>query len=248
MNIQPTSTLGEIAAQSLQAVRAFEKAGIDYCCGGRKSIQQACSEKGIPWEPLAAAIQAETAADTANDATRDWHREPMSALIRHILSTHHEYLKSELPRLSGELGRVQKAHPKHADIIAPLMEVYTALFAELDPHMAKEERVLFPHIERMEAAADSGQPFARPPFATFRNPIGMMESEHETAGQCLAEIRRLTADFTPPPDACATWRALYAGLAELEKDLHRHIHLENNILFPRALVLETRMAEELAAR
>ena len=242
--IQPTDTLSSIAAQFPCAIQVLEEAGVDYCCHGDRTVDQACREKGLQWETLAAAIQ--NVPTATQEPTVDWTREPLVALIRHILSTHHEFLKRGLPRLSEQLGRVQIAHPRDREMLQPLAQVFTGLFEELDQHMAKEERILFPFIDQMEAAIAQGKPPIQLPFGTMRNPIGMMEYEHESAGRALKEIRHLTSAFIPPPHACATYCALYEGLRELERDLHLHIHLENNILFPRALDLESR-AGSLAA-
>jgi regulator of cell morphogenesis and NO signaling len=235
-NLQPTQTLSEIAAQSPEAVRILEDRGIDYCCGGARSLAEACQEKGVDWTQVAQAIEAASA--RASVSHQDWTKATLATLIRHILTTHHQYLRDAFPRLSDRLARVQNAHVRDAAVLTPLGEVYGALREELEQHMWKEERILFPFVERMETAVNQGAPASRPPFGTFQNPIGVMQHEHEDAGRALTEIRRLTQDFTPPSHACDTYRALYTGLAELERDLHQHIHLENNILFPRALALE----------
>jgi regulator of cell morphogenesis and NO signaling len=240
MNIQPSQTLGEIAAQSAGAVRILEDHGIDYCCGGQRSFEAACREKGLDWQPIAQEIEA--AGQAAVAAQRGWNTEPLAALIQHILAVHHDYLRRELPRLAERLARVQKAHPQDAAVLTPLAEAYGALHEELDGHLPKEERILFPFVEQMEAAAAEHRPKIALPFGTFQNPIRVMGHEHDSAGHALAEIRRVTGNFTLPGHACDTYRALYAGLQELERDLHQHIHLENNILFPRALALEAQQA------
>lgn len=181
-------------------------------------------------------LGASAAAGTAPE--RDWNSERLSDLIEHILSKHHEFLRREFPRLAQELARVQGAHPGDQPVLQPLGEVYSALRDELDQHMMKEEHILFPFIQRMEADKEAQRRSMPPPFGTIQNPIRMMEYEHESAEHALAEIRRLTADFSPPEHACPAYRALWAGLAELEADLHQHIHLENDILFPRAVRME----------
>jgi regulator of cell morphogenesis and NO signaling len=242
MNIQPDQTLREIAAQSAGAIRILEDHGIDYCCGGQRSFREGCRDKGLDWQPLAQEIEASGQATAADQP--DWNTTPLSTLIRHILAVHHDYLRRELPRLADRMARVQKAHPQDAAVLAPLAEIYRALHEELDGHLPKEEQILFPFVEQMEASAANHRPGVTLPFGTFQNPIRVMEHEHDDAGHALAEIRRLTGDFSLPAHACDTYRALYAGLQELERDLHQHIHLENNILFPRALALEAQQLEK----
>jgi regulator of cell morphogenesis and NO signaling len=236
MSIQPSQTLGEIAAQSAGAVGILEDHGIDYCCGGQRSFKEACLEKGLDWQLIGQEI--EVAAQSRVPDQQDWNAAPLSRLIGHILAVHHAYLRRELPRLEERLARVQRAHPQDAQVLTPLAEAFRALYEELDGHMPKEEQILFPFIDRMETAATDHRPGIALPFGTFRNPIRVMEHEHDSAGRALAEIRRLTGNFSLPAHACDTYRALYVGLQELERDLHQHIHLENNILFPRALALE----------
>jgi regulator of cell morphogenesis and NO signaling len=235
MNIQPSQILREIAAQSTGAVRVLEGHGVDYCCGGQRSFEDACREKGLDSQLIAQQIEA--AGQTTAADQQDWNTAPISALIRHILAVHHDRIRQELPRLAERLARVREAHPQDTAVLTPLAEAYRVLHEELDGHLPKEERILFPFIEQMDAAAAEHRPWIAP-FGTFENPIRVMGHEHDNAGHALAEIRRLTSNFALPGHARETYRALYAGLQELERDLHQHIHLENNILFPRALALE----------
>jgi regulator of cell morphogenesis and NO signaling len=224
MNV--TQPVGQIAAESLAAVRVFEDHGIDYCCGGAKPLQEACAERGLDASALLAEVDQAKQSATAD---RDWSTAPAGELIQHILSTHHEYLRRELPRLAQRMDAVVKAHgDAHPRIVHPLAHTLAGLSAELEQHMRKEEMILFPFMERGGPA----------PFGSVANPIRVMEHEHDSAGQALAEMRRVTDGFTLPEGACNTFRALYAGLEELERDLHMHIHLENNILFPKALAAE----------
>lgn len=239
MVIQSSMTVGEIAAASPAAASVLERYGIDYCCGGARPFEDACRERGLP----AAAVQQDL--DRAVAATdvpeTDWNTAPLRDLIHHILATHHEYLKLELPQLGQRLVKVVRAHgDKDPATLGELEAVYEGLWRELDLHMHKEEMMLFPAIERYEAAANAGLPLPPSPFGTIGNPIAVMESEHDSAGDALRRIRELTHDFQPPAYACATYRALLEGLQSLEADLHTHIHLENNILFPRAIELERR--------
>jgi regulator of cell morphogenesis and NO signaling len=215
------TTVAEIAAGSLAAVRVFERLGIDYCCGGKRPLDAVCNEKGLSSEAVRNELDAAMASGTAD--ARDWSTAPLGELIDHIVSTHHEYLRREFPTLGARVEKVHRVYTGKglAEGVAGLPEVFGALRAELESHMMKEERILFPMI--------------RAEFPGAAQPIRVMEHEHEIAGQALAAIRQITHDYAVPEYACVTYRAMLAGLKELEEDLHLHIHLENNILFPRAL-------------
>lgn len=181
---------------------------------------------------------ANAAAALPKDA-RDWSAAPLRELIRHIVGTHHEYLKLELPRVGQRLRKVVEVHgEKDPAALHELETVYEALWQEMNLHMHKEEMMLFPAIERYESATQSGALLPPAPFGSIANPIAVMEAEHDSAGSALGRIRELTIDFQAPPYACSTYHALLDGLKALETDLHTHIHLENNILFPRVIALE----------
>jgi regulator of cell morphogenesis and NO signaling len=212
-------TVGEIAAELPASVRIFEKYDIDYCCGGRISLADACSRHGIA--PTRLIEELDAAQLPSSGAAPDWQTASLTDLIDHILTKHHAWLKSELPRLSRLQYKVTAAHgAAHGDSLVPQGETFEALRQELEAHMMKEEMVLFPMIR-----AGSG---------SVTNPIRVMEHEHDSAGLALDRMRAVTGNYALPADACNSYRALYAGLQELEADLHQHIHLENNILFPRA--------------
>ena len=235
MELYSNSKVGEIAAASMAAIQVFEDFGIDYCCGGEQSIAEACQSGGVDQEALLQAVR-----DTmipAPSGSRDWKTEPLSALIGHIVSVHHKYLKLELPRIQKRLEVVYAAHrERDGATLAPLPEILFLMKDELELHMHKEERMLFPAIEELERAAESGRlrPF---PFGSLANPIRVMLAEHESAGASLDRIRAITKNYELPSHACETYRALFKGFEALERDLHMHIHLENNILFPRAFAL-----------
>jgi regulator of cell morphogenesis and NO signaling len=233
----PTSSVGELARRNPRWIRVFEQHGIDYCCGGDRPLAEACRASGVDLGVLTHELEhAEHMPLHEEDV--DWSTLPLRALVRHILEKHHSYLRRELPRLGSLLEKVVDKHgPKNA-AFRELSSVFSALESELTSHMRKEETVLFPWVCGMEATRtiDSA------PYVTVRKPIHVMEDEHRFAGDALARIRWLTNDFVPPPDACPTMQALYAGLEELELDLHRHIHEENYILFPRAIELEGQLA------
>lgn len=229
-----TTTLGEMVAERPSRSRVFEQFGLDYCCGGGRPLAEACAQRGVELAAVQAALAAAETEAAPDD--RDWRTATLTELTEHIVVTHHAYLKRELPRLDGLVAKVASVHGERHDYLGAVLQTYRALAAELSQHMPKEEQILFPYM----AALDGPQaPFA--PFGTVRNPIGMMEHEHENAGAALAELRLLTSGYQPPVDACNTFRAMLDGLAELEADTHVHIHKENNILHPRALAREAEL-------
>ncbi|MCE5306222.1 MAG: iron-sulfur cluster repair di-iron protein [Acidobacteriales bacterium] len=230
-------TVSEIAAGSLAAVRVFERLGIDYCCGGKRPLAEACREKG--YDPAAVLNELDSAAAAGTAPSRDWNQAPLKELVEHIVTTHHAYLNRELAPLSARIEKVYKIYnEKYGPTLTGLPAVFFGLRSELEMHMRKEEMILFPAIAAYEVAVEAGSPLPQTPFGTVANPIHMMEAEHDGAGNALADIRRITANYAVPEYACVTYRSLMAGLQELEQDLHLHIHLENNILFPRAITLE----------
>lgn len=242
MNITPDTRIAEIASQNPATIRIFQRFGIDFCCGGKRPLSEVCAEKQMTFGELRSALEATGARDTVEipgtDAT-------LTELARFIVGKYHADLRTELPRLGQMAAKVLDVHgEKHPDVLPALAATFRALREELESHMMKEERILFPYIERLEALDANGQRLPASPFGSIQAPIGMMEHEHESAGQALARLRELTAGYVPPEGACNTFRGLYHGLAELEKALHEHIHLENNVLFPRAARLE----EELSHR
>ncbi len=232
-------TVGEIAAEIPAAVQVFQKHQIDFCCGGKEALGAVCESRGLSTEAILAELEQAAAGRTPD--TTDWTKADLSDLIDHIVSTHHEYLKLELPRLGEMAARVATRHAGRYDGIPERMQaIFEDMRAELEGHLMKEERVLFPLIGNLEAAASMGAGTGAPPShcGSVNNPIRVMMHEHDSTGAALAELRMLTGQYTPPMDACNTFRGLYHGLKELEADLHRHIHLENNVLFPRATALE----------
>lgn len=233
-------TVGEIAAEYPATVRVFQRHQIDFCCGGKLPLLNACESRGLAPEKLLEELE-EAAAGRRADAT-DWNAASLSALIDHIVRTHHEYLKSELPRLSEMLARVISKHnSKYGRTPERLGEIFEGLYAELESHLKKEEMVLFPMVEQMEAAARAGVSVPASHCGSVNNPIRVMVHEHDSAGAALAAMREVTGNYAVPEDACNTFRALLHDLQVLEADLHQHIHLENNVLFPRAAALEARV-------
>jgi regulator of cell morphogenesis and NO signaling len=238
MAIVITRTVREFAVENIAATRIFEKFGIDYCCGGNQSLEQACEKANIPIDTVLDALEVTEKMAHAARQTHDWSHEPLSELIAHIKRTHHKYTREETARLTALLEKVCAVHGKNHPELAGIRETFGWLSKELTTHMMKEEMVLFPYIERMEEAVIQSQPVLRGPFGSVQNPVAMMQHEHDSAGAALRSIRSATRDFTPPADACVSYQTLYKALAEFEADLHQHIHLENNILFPRAIAME----------
>jgi regulator of cell morphogenesis and NO signaling len=229
-------TVREIALEQPTSIRVFEHFGIDYCCGGRKPLADACAASNLEVDAVIAALEA--AALGPAPAAENWAGASLETLSAHIVATHHEYVKRELPRLAMLAERVVR---RHGDTQAELPQIQAKLALldeELTQHLAKEEVVLFPYVTKLERALTTGSTLPRGCFGTVANPIAMMTAEHDAAGELLAEIRDLSHEFTPPVGACPTYCAFYAGLQEFEQDLHQHIHLENNILFPRAIEME----------
>lgn len=236
MTIATTEALAEVAATAPGAVRILEQHGLDYCCGGKQPFDVACRAKGLQPEAVMREIEQ---AQGAGSSYRDWQTAPLEELASHIIATHHEYLKLELPALGKRMDKVLAVHgSKDQQRLDRMAAVFAALRGELELHIHKEEVILFPFLEQYGRAETEGKPLPPVPFGSIANPIAVMEREHESAGGGLAELRQLANGYEYPVYACSTVRALYDGLKALEADLHVHIHLENNILFPRAIALE----------
>ena len=233
MLISETTTVAEVASALPSSVRVFQRYGIDFCCGGKTALAAACQAQGVSYADLVDAIEASAQQPTAD--ARDWNREPLHAIADHIVATYHEPLREELPRLEAMAAKVHRVHGGKAPYLARLDAIVSELSADLQSHMHKEETVLFPAIRAV--AAGSG----RAPIPILA-PITVMEAEHDHAGALLSELRAITDGYVAPEWACQTFRALYHGLADLEAAMHVHVHLENNVLFPRAVAL-TRVAE-----
>jgi len=234
--INSQTTVREVALQLPESTRLFERLKIDYCCGGNQPLAQACASAGVDIENVMEMLT-EATQSTAPDED-GFQNASLPELISHILDTHHVFTKSEMERLQLLADKVLAAHGGNHPELVHLNELFTRLCADLKPHMFKEEQILFPYIVALTEAASQKRaaPFA--PFGTVKNPIRMMMMEHDTAGEILRELRALTGDYKAPADACISYKTLYQALENFEKDLHQHIHLENNILFPKALDLE----------
>jgi regulator of cell morphogenesis and NO signaling len=238
MTINPARTVRDVVLEVPASTRVFEKLGIDYCCGGGKSLEEASQSAGVKLEEVIGRLEEAAQANQSSDQSQDWLTEPLTSLIGHIVDTHHHFTREEMARLGELLAKVCTVHgTNHPELLA-IQGVFHALNRELLTHMMKEEQVLFPYVVNLEEARQSGRPAPPCFFGTVRNPIRMMMMEHDAAGDMLREIRTLGSDFKVPADACISYQTLYQALEALERDLHQHIHLENNILFPRAVEME----------
>ena len=230
-----TKTVRELAVELPNAARVFEKLGVDYCCSGEIPFTEACENVGLDPEKVLASIRETTADPTP---AQDWAKAPLAALARHIVEKHHSFTRRELARLEPLFNKVCAAHGDRHPELAQMQTVFHALSAELQSHMMKEEHILFPYLSAMEQAVLSGRPCPRPMFGTVKNPVRMMTLEHDSAGDALRDLRLASGNYSVPLDACVSYSELYRGLQAFEADLHTHIHLENNLLFPRALAME----------
>jgi regulator of cell morphogenesis and NO signaling len=235
-------TVGELVAQYPQTRKTLEKWGIDYCCGGKHDLKTAATEKSVNLEALLAALNEAIQTTQAQGVSeQNWTTATLAELADHIEAKHHTFMKEQLPRLSLMLGKVKRAHgDNYGQMLTELEDVYLSLREEIEMHLMKEEEILFPYIRQIEAYANGSGPRPQVHCGTVANPIAQMEHEHENAGRALEQMRELTNNYTVPDDGCATFAALYEGLAAMEDDLHEHIHLENSILFPKAVELEAK--------
>jgi regulator of cell morphogenesis and NO signaling len=230
----------DLAGRYPRTLEVFENQGIDYCCGGNKSLAQAAQESGAELDALVAALQAalEATPSQAQPET-DWYAASLGDLINHIVDSHHAYMKKALPKVRDLLKKVLRAHgARHGDVLNQVEALFSAMDEEITAHLSKEENVLFPYLISAEAHAGGEGAMPAACFPTVCAPIQQMQQEHENAGQALEQIRKVTNNYALPTDACPTFAALYDELQRMEADLHQHIHLENNILFPRAIEME----------
>ena len=235
-------TIGQIAAKDLRKAEVFKKYGIDFCCGGKKTVKQACEEKGLDILKFEKELnQAVNIPGQRPLAFNEWN---LDFLADYILNTHHTYVKKSLPEISGYALKVKKVHGMHHPELVKIQQLVEEINEELSQHLMKEENILFPYIKNL-IYAKKGYPLEKSNFGTIRNPITTMELEHDIVGRLLDEIRVLSFQYTIPEDACASYTLLYKMLEEFEADLHIHIHLENNILFPKAMELEKTLSAQL---
>jgi len=228
-------TVAEIVTDNIKTADIFKKNGIDFCCGGNVGVQEICEKKGVDFDVVKQEIESLNAATSGAHDFNSW---DLDFLTDYILNTHHKYVEESKDLIIQYSDKVAKVHGHHYVEVVEINELFHELANELMSHMHKEEMVLFPYIKEMIAAKKNKTTLATPHFGTIQNPINMMDAEHDGAGDIIKKITELSNNFTPPDDACNTFRALYAKLEEFQTDLFQHIHLENNILFPKAIELE----------
>jgi len=220
----------------------FETYGLDFCCGGKKTIGDACSANGLDSDELISELAGVT--ENGNHADKSFYNWEADFLADYIINTHHTYVIRALPNIYTHAIKVAQEHGENHPETIRISQVFSDIKEELEVHMQKEEKMLFPHIKLMSRANRDGNQMHYPPFGTVGNPIKVMEIEHENAGRLMSEINELTGNYSPPADACTTYRVLYEELREFENDLHIHIHLENNILFPKAIGIEKKLTNQ----
>lgn len=227
----------DIALSNPQARQVLENAGLDYCCGGDSSLHEACLHANVSPEEILNRLQENAKHALPDD--RNWMAAPLNELTRHIRETHHRYVRDAIPRTRVLLDKVAAKHASNHAELSDIGSLFADVGREMVMHMQKEEQILFPYIDALERAASVHESIEPPFFQTVKNPIHHMMQEHDAAGDSVRRIRALTSQYTPPDDACTSFKALYEALKAFEADLHQHVHLENNILFPRAVELET---------
>lgn len=231
--ISKTATIGQLVAERPLRACVLEQYGIDYCCGGQQTLEDACRKKGLSVEVV---LEKLTEADGKQEQTAnpDWTTASLEDLVEHILTTYHQPLRKELSRVAPLADKVARVHGDRHPEMVKVQQVFDHFKAQLELHMQKEEMVLFPGIISMEK---TGGPQIFGCGGGIEHPIEMMNQEHEEAGEALGALRKLTHDYMPPDDACNSYKALLCSLAQIESEMHQHVHKENNILFPRALAL-----------
>ena len=237
MKFSSETKVKDIALSSPAARQVLEDAGLDYCCGGGKSLHEACLQTEASAEAILSRVRESSKNTDPDDVS--WVAAPLSELTRHVREKHHQYVRAAIPRTEVLLDKVQAKHGSTHAEIASIQELFARVGREMIMHMQKEEQILFPYIEAMERAANGKDTLEPPFFQTVRNPIQAMMNEHDLAGDLVKQIRKTSSEYTAPADACPSYKALYQDLREFEADLHQHVHLENNILFPRAIELES---------
>lgn len=238
-NITSERAVGEIVAEDYRTAGVFKKYGLDFCCGGGTSVAEACEQNGIDVDNLLDELEAVT---TDGDDSHNYKEWSPDLLIDYIEQRHHRFVRDKLPEIETYAQKVAKVHGSRHPEVNQIREEFLGLKNELLSHLEKEENMLFPYIKELAKCEENDEKMEkRPSFGAVDNPVGLMEIEHDEAGDAMEKIQKLSNNFTPPKDACASYRVLYQNLEGFQDDLHKHVHLENNILFPKALELENRI-------
>lgn len=240
-NITKESIIGQIVADNNQTASVFKKYAIDFCCNGNRSIQEACLKTDISVEKLLDELNVVTPTTGFTSEYASW---PIDLLVDYILKKHHRFVEEKITEILPYLEKIVRVHGKQHPELYKVQQLFSDAAGELTKHLKKEELILFPFIQKMVFALENNQPIPSPHFQTVENPIQMMHHEHNNEGERFRQISNLTNTYTPPEDACTTFRLTYSLLQEFENDLHQHIHLENNILFPKAQQMETALRQK----
>lgn len=233
MNLSGNEIIGDLVAQDYRLAPVFKSKGLDFCCQGQRSVKEACLKKGVDLSDLQEALShAHSEGTIPAEKPQNW---SLDFLCDYIENTHHRYVEQKIGEIKPFLSKVVKVHGNYHPELKEIEDLFTEGATALAQHMKKEELILFPYIRKMIQTLNSGKPLPEAHFGSLENPIAMMRAEHETEGERFAQIAELSHNYEPPQEACTTYRVVYAMLEEFEADLHRHIHLENNILFPGAL-------------
>ena len=239
MEVQKKQIIGELVAKDYRAASVFKKYGIDFCCQGNRTINDACTEKKLDVVMVLNDLNA--IGNTSNSAGIDFKSWPLDLLTDYIEKTHHRYVEDKSPELIAYLEKICEVHGKNHTELFEIKELMQQTVDNMTQHMKKEELILFPYISKMEKAKRTGELLQKPNFESIKNPINDMESEHSAEGDRFRDIETLSNNYTPPEDACNTYQVTFAMLKEFQDDLHLHIHLENNILFPKSILLEEQL-------
>ncbi|MBP9838375.1 MAG: iron-sulfur cluster repair di-iron protein [Proteobacteria bacterium] len=236
--ITENSYIGEIVARDIKTAVVFESVGIDYCCRGNRTLFDVCKEQSLEIKSILEKLLAINSTVDSTSNVIDYNSWPLTRLVDHIVHTHHKFVRSEIPLLQQRIDRICTVHGEHHPELFEVNKLFNQTANELLQHMVKEERMLFPQIKALEVAANNNEKANKPLFGSVTNPIEMMMQEHTNEGDRFVKIAKLTNNYIPPVDACNTYKVTFQTLKEFEQDLHRHIHLENNILFPKAERIE----------
>jgi regulator of cell morphogenesis and NO signaling len=240
MSFTSETKVKDIALSNPAARQILEDAGLDYCCGGGKSLHEACLHADVPAEEILNRLRENSKHVSPEEA--NWTLAPLGDLTWHIRERHHQYIRDAIARVQPLLDKVEAKHGENHPEITDIQRLFTEVGREMIMHMQKEEQILFPYIDALERATSVHSSVEPPFFQTVVNPIHAMMKEHDAAGELVKQIRKASSDYTAPADACTSYKALYQDLREFEADLHQHVHLENNILFPRAVEMEVAAA------
>ncbi|RPI17121.1 MAG: iron-sulfur cluster repair di-iron protein [Ignavibacteriae bacterium] len=244
MQVQKENTIGEVVASNFKTAQVFEKYGLDFCCGGKKTISDACAKNGVDTDKLINELLKLN--NNGNGKSNDYASWEPDFLVDYIINNHHSYVVKTLPVIYAHSRKVAGAHGENHPEVIKIAEYFSMIKDELEAHLMKEEKMLFPYIKKLAEIKKKNLDVQYPPFGSVKEPIRVMEAEHENAGTLMSEINTLSRGYNPPEDACTTFRVLYQELKEFEDDLHVHIHLENNILHPKAIELENILNKNLS--